>query len=104
MKYRVTGQAGSGKSSVAAELGRRGFIAYDTDAIPGVTGFDYADTGLPVPRGSGEITHPIDFARSLGTDVSTRCTSSSRAPKTFSSAVSPRTRFNSGACSMSCTS
>jgi gluconate kinase len=63
MKYLVTGQAGSGKSSVAAELRRRGFAAYDTDAIPGVTGFDYADTGVAVPPGSGEIAHPIDFRR-----------------------------------------
>jgi dephospho-CoA kinase len=61
VKYLVTGQAGSGKSSVAAELRRRGFAAYDTDAMPDVTGFDYADTGLPV--GPGEIEHPIDFRR-----------------------------------------
>jgi dephospho-CoA kinase len=41
MKYLVTGQAGSCKSSVAAELRRRGFTAYDTDAMPEATGFDY---------------------------------------------------------------
>jgi broad-specificity NMP kinase len=61
MKCLVTGQAGSGKSSVAAELRRRGFAAYDTDAMEGVAGFDYAETGLPV--GPGEIEHPIDFRR-----------------------------------------
>src|SRR3954454_16622966 len=61
MKCLVTGQAGSGKSSVAAELRRRGFAAYDTDAMSDVTGFAYAETGLPV--GSGEIEHPIDFSR-----------------------------------------
>src|SRR4051812_13441327 len=61
MKCLVTGQAGSGKSSVAAELRRRGFTAYDTDAMPELTGFDYAETGLPV--GPGEIEHPIDFSR-----------------------------------------
>jgi broad-specificity NMP kinase len=61
VKCLVTGQAGSGKSSLAAELRRRGFAAYDTDAMPDVTGFDYADTGLPV--GPGEIEHPIDFRR-----------------------------------------
>lgn len=61
MKYLITGQAGSGKSSVAAELRRRGLAAYDTDALPEVTGFDYAATGLPV--GPGEIQHPIDFRR-----------------------------------------
>jgi len=63
MKYLVTGQAGSGKSSIAAELRRRGFVAYDTDSMPDVTGFDYADTGVPVPPNSGEISHPIDFRR-----------------------------------------
>jgi dephospho-CoA kinase len=61
VKYLVTGQAGSGKSSLAEELRRRGFTAYDTDSMPDVTGFDYADTGLPV--GPGEIEHPIDFSR-----------------------------------------
>jgi broad-specificity NMP kinase len=63
VKYLVTGQAGSGKSSVAAELCRRGFVAYDTDAMPGVSGFDYAATGSPAPPGTGEISHPIDFTR-----------------------------------------
>lgn len=46
---------------MAAELRRQGFAAYDTDAMEGVTGFDYADTGLPV--GPGEIEHPIEFSR-----------------------------------------
>ena len=41
MKCLVTGQAGSGKSTVASELVRRGFVAYDTDSMPEVTGFDY---------------------------------------------------------------
>lgn len=41
----------------------RGFTAFDTDSIPGATGFDYADTGLPVPAGIGEPTNPIDFQR-----------------------------------------
>ena len=61
MKILVTGQAGSGKSAVAAELVRRGFTAYDTDAMPEVTGFDWVETGEPV--GPGEISHPIDFSR-----------------------------------------
>jgi AAA domain len=63
VKFLVTGESGSGKSSVAAELRRRGFVAYDTDAMPDVTGFDYAETGLPVPSGTGEISHPIDLTR-----------------------------------------
>ena len=61
MKVLVTGQAGSGKSSVAAELARRGFAAYDTDAMPEVTGFDSVETGAPPTR--EEISHPIDFSR-----------------------------------------
>jgi gluconate kinase len=61
VKYLVTGQAGSGKSSIARELVRRGVTAYDTDSIPEACGFDYADTGLPVPW--SELTHPIDFRR-----------------------------------------
>ena len=63
MKYLVTGQAGSGKSSVAAELRRRGYVAYDTDSMPAVTWFDHVATGEPVAEGSREITHPIDFDR-----------------------------------------
>jgi predicted ATPase len=43
MKYLVTGQAGSCKPSVAAELRRRGFTAYDRDAMPEATGFDYEE-------------------------------------------------------------
>ena len=61
MKVLVTGQAGSGKSSVAYELVRRGFVAYDTDEMPGVTGFDSVETGKPAPW--DEIDHPIDFGR-----------------------------------------
>jgi broad-specificity NMP kinase len=61
VKCLVTGQAGSGKSSVAVELVRRGFVAYDTDGMPHVTGFDSLETGKPV--GWDEIDHPIDFRR-----------------------------------------
>ena len=61
MKCLVTGQAGSGKSTVAAELVRRGFVAYDTDSMPEVTGFDSLETGEPV--GWDAINHPIDFRR-----------------------------------------
>jgi broad-specificity NMP kinase len=61
VKILVTGQAGSGKSSVAAELVRRGFVAYDTDAMRDATGFDWIESGEPV--GPGEIQHPIDFDR-----------------------------------------
>lgn len=36
-KYFITGRPGSGKSTVIRELQNRGFTAYDTDALPGVT-------------------------------------------------------------------
>jgi broad-specificity NMP kinase len=61
VKYLVTGQAGSGKSTVAAELTRRGFVAYDTDEMPGVTGHDSLETGQPVAW--EDIDHPVDFSR-----------------------------------------
>jgi gluconate kinase len=61
VKILVTGQAGSGKSSVAAELSRRGFVAYDTDSMPDVTGFDSLETGEPVTW--EELGHPLDFQR-----------------------------------------
>jgi broad-specificity NMP kinase len=61
VKYLVTGQAGSGKSSVAAELRRRGLTAYDTDAMPEVTGFDDVETGFPAAGDA--VRHPIDFRR-----------------------------------------
>ncbi len=53
MNVLVTGQAGSGKSSVAAELLRRGFVAYDTDAMRDVTGFDSVDELLARAYGDG---------------------------------------------------
>jgi adenylate kinase family enzyme len=59
VKILVTGQAGSGKSSVAAELVRRGLVAYDTDAMSNVTGFDSVETGEPMSW--DEIGHPVDF-------------------------------------------
>jgi broad-specificity NMP kinase len=61
VKYLVTGQAGTGKSSVAEELQRRGFTAYDTDAMEELTWFDHVETGLPAQP--GEVQHPIDFRR-----------------------------------------
>jgi broad-specificity NMP kinase len=60
VKILVTGQAGSGKSSVAAELVRRGFTAYDTDSMREVTGFDSV-SGEPLSL--EDIRHPVDFGR-----------------------------------------
>ena len=62
MRYLVTGQAGSGKSSVARELARRGYAAYDTDSIPEACGMDYVDTGLPIPPGT-RLEYPIDWRK-----------------------------------------
>ena len=36
-KYFITGNAGSGKSTVIDVLKQRGFTAYDTDGLPEVT-------------------------------------------------------------------
>lgn len=37
MRYLITGRAGSGKSAVTAELARRGYNAFDTDAVHGLS-------------------------------------------------------------------
>jgi dephospho-CoA kinase len=39
MKYLITGNAGSGKSTVISELKKQGYVAYDTDSTPDVTMF-----------------------------------------------------------------
>jgi adenylate kinase family enzyme len=44
--YLVTGRAGSGKTTVAAELRRREYAAFDTDTIKGLSGWLNASTGL----------------------------------------------------------
>ncbi|TAH34709.1 hypothetical protein EYC59_02935 [Candidatus Saccharibacteria bacterium] len=58
-KYFITGRPGSGKSTVMRELQQRGFTAYDTDSIEGVTALQNKETGLIVPWPNG----PVDWTR-----------------------------------------
>jgi hypothetical protein len=56
--YLVTGIAGTGKTSVMAELSRRGFHAYSTDEMPEVSCF--AD------KATGQLLTPAEAARAVG--------------------------------------
>ncbi len=51
-KYLVTGYPGTGKSSIAKELARRGRIAYDTEAMRGYMHAEDLQSGkrIPIPR------------------------------------------------------
>jgi 2-phosphoglycerate kinase len=61
MKSLVTGYPGTGKSSVARELQRRGHVSYDTEAMRGYMHAESIQTGAkiplpqPVPRGWFEV-------------------------------------------------
>ena len=46
--YLITGEAGTGKSSLAIELQKRGYVAYDGDRTPGLTYHAYRLTGQPI--------------------------------------------------------
>lgn len=48
MNYLITGFPGSGKSTVANELKKRGYTAYDTDSMPEVSQFMDRKTKRPV--------------------------------------------------------
>ena len=52
--YLITGYPATGKSSVADELVRRGYTAYNTDAIPGLSHHVHKD-GTPVDLSKGHI-------------------------------------------------
>jgi broad-specificity NMP kinase len=62
MKALVTGYPGTGKSSVARELQKRGYAAYDTEAMRGYMHAENVSTGKkitipkPVPRGWFDTT------------------------------------------------
>jgi len=58
----VTGSAGSGKSSLVIELGRRGVAAYDEDD-PEIGGAHELESGLPVPVPPVEERSPDWFSR-----------------------------------------
>jgi len=46
--YFITGEAGTGKSSLAAELQKRGYLAYDGDGTPSLTYHTDRTTGQPI--------------------------------------------------------
>ena len=46
--YLITGEAGTGKSSLAEELRRRGYLAYDADYTPGLAFHADPATGQPI--------------------------------------------------------
>jgi len=52
--YLITGYPATGKSSVADELARRGYAAYDTDNLPGLNHYVHKD-GTPVDFSKGHI-------------------------------------------------
>ncbi|HKU18545.1 MAG TPA: AAA family ATPase [Candidatus Saccharimonadales bacterium] len=52
--YLITGYPATGKSSVADELARRGYDAYNTDDIPGLSHHVHKD-GTPVDLSKGHI-------------------------------------------------
>lgn len=56
-KYLITGRPASGKTTVIRELQRRGYAAYDTDSLDGVTELEEQSTGKIVPWPDG----PVDW-------------------------------------------
>ena len=56
--YLITGDAGSGKSTVAQVLARRGYRSYDTDNMPDVTRLEDS-TGRPAEWPEG----PVDWSK-----------------------------------------
>ncbi len=46
--YLITGEPGAGKSSLAVELRRRGYLAYDADNTPGLAFHADPATGQPI--------------------------------------------------------
>ena len=55
MKIFITGRQGTGKSSVIRELQKRGYTAYNTDEMDGVTQLQERATGKPIPWPEGQI-------------------------------------------------
>lgn len=57
--YLVTGYSGSGKSSIAREMQRRGLPAFDTDSLPELTRWEDVKTGQQVDEPQGYV----DFSK-----------------------------------------
>lgn len=55
MKVFITGRQGTGKTTVIRELQRRGYTAYNTDELPGVTRLEETATGKPVDIPHSEV-------------------------------------------------
>src|SRR6478672_4039839 len=62
-KYLITSRSGAGKSTVCAELVRRGLPAFDGDDIPGLASWIDRITGQPVKMDySQPVIDPAKFA------------------------------------------
>ena len=59
-RYLITGRGGVGKTTVAAELQRRGLPGFDGDRIPGMSRWEDAKTGQPIAVDDEGI---IDFTK-----------------------------------------
>jgi adenylate kinase family enzyme len=55
MKIFITGQSGTGKTTVLKELGRRGYTTFNTDDMPGVSRFEIKATGEAAEWPAGYI-------------------------------------------------
>lgn len=55
MKIFITGRQGTGKTSVIRELQKRGYTAYNTDQLPGVTKLQLRATGEDIDWPEGQV-------------------------------------------------
>jgi dephospho-CoA kinase len=54
-KYLITGRQGTGKTTVIRELQKRGFTAYNSDEIEGLTRLEVTATGVPLHKKHNEV-------------------------------------------------
>ncbi|MBV9710451.1 MAG: hypothetical protein JO011_06010 [Ktedonobacteraceae bacterium] len=59
--YLITGESGTGKSSLATELQKRRYIAYDGDATPGLAYHADHATGKPISEKLARLANPLTF-------------------------------------------
>jgi dephospho-CoA kinase len=55
VKYLITGRQGTGKTTVIRELQRRGYTAYNTDEMDGLTRLEETATGKPLALKHSEV-------------------------------------------------